>query len=318
MGHKVDPASEALMKAFHDDRAKAGLNRKPNQIQFVTFTLAYNTAAWISIERMTEHYQSTTVEANLEGELATIKTSNVNVLGVDRHVAETIKLDGNQLSLRLSAKGLLPKVYYRKTSDGWEVLDHESSLQIIENQDGFKSPTIHGPIDDAFRSQFLIVVPTGKPWNPAINDWAKSTAESFEVDWIKWMRGDQIIKKDVDVNAEDIESRHLILFGDPGSNLVIKKLLKDLPLGWSETELKLGKSYDAKTHAPALIVPNPLNPKRYVVINSGQTFGASDFIGTNALLFPKLGDWGVFKIAPDGKSETLQTSGFFNERWRLP
>ena len=63
------------------------------------------------------------------------------------------------------------------------------------------------------------------------------------------------------------------------------------------SELKLGKTYDAKTHAPALIIPNPLNPKRYVVINSGQTFDASDFIGTNALLFPKLGDWGVFKIA---------------------
>ena len=34
-----------------------------------------------------------------------------------------------------------------------------------------------------------------------------------------------------------------------------------------------GKTYPAN-HAPILVFPNPLNPKRYVVINSGLTFRA--------------------------------------------
>ena len=39
-----------------------------------------------------------------------------------------------------------------------------------------------------------------------------------------------------------------------------------------------------------MIVPNPLNPDRYVVFNSGHTFHEEEFKGTNALLYPI---WGI-------------------------
>ena len=64
-----------------------------------------------------------------------------------------------------------------------------------------------------------------------------------------------------------------------------------------------------------LIAPNPLNVHRYVVVNSGHTFGAHEFAGTNALLFPRLGDYAVFEVDRDGGK--LQTSGFFDETWKL-
>ena len=63
---------------------------------------------------------------------------------------------------------------------------------------------------------------------------------------------------------------------------------------------------------PVLIYPNPLNPKRYVVINSGHTFGDEDFRGTNALLYPRLGDYSV--VTPGGD---VKLSGFFNESWQF-
>ena len=47
-----------------------------------------------------------------------------------------------------------------------------------------------------------------------------------------------------------------------------------------------------------LIYPNPLNANRYVVLNSGHTFHAADYRGTNALLYPRLGDYAV--LTPDG------------------
>ena len=40
-----------------------------------------------------------------------------------------------------------------------------------------------------------------------------------------------------------------------------------------------------------MIYPNPLDPTRYVVVNSGHTFGEKEFKGTNALLYPRLGDY---------------------------
>ena len=66
-----------------------------------------------------------------------------------------------------------------------------------------------------------------------------------------------------------------------------------LPITWTETSLIVnGVEYDPKTHVPVLIYPNPQNPMKYVVINSGHTLHDAEFIGTNALLFPRLGDIG--------------------------
>ena len=66
------------------------------------------------------------------------------------------------------------------------------------------------------------------------------------------------------------------------------------------------------SHAPALIAPNPLNRYRYVVLNSGHTFGPDAFAGTNALLYPRVGDFAVFAL--DGK-DTVAASGLFDEAW---
>ena len=69
-----------------------------------------------------------------------------------------------------------------------------------------------------------------------------------------------------------------------------------------------------------LIYPNPLNPKRYVVINSGFTFREYDYLN-NARQVPKLPDFAVVDVdvpvssrAPGG----IVTAGFFTEAWGLP
>jgi hypothetical protein len=48
------------------------------------------------------------------------------------------------------------------------------------------------------------------------------------------------------------------------------------------------------------------------VINSGHTFGDEDFRGTNAWLYPRIGDYAVLTTKGD-----IVMSGFFNEDWRL-
>ena len=51
----------------------------------------------------------------------------------------------------------------------------------------------------------------------------------------------------------------------------------------------------AGTHVPVLIYPNPLNPKKYVVLNSGFTFREYDYLN-NARQVPKLPDYAVIDI----------------------
>ena len=209
----------------------------------------------------------------------------------------------------------MPKVYFRKGEHGWEVVEHEASLALVENVDRQKAPGVQGPIDDAFHRPFLVVEPTGTPWHPGADSWAKARLAKFSSEWRRHFRGDVRSRRDDKLTEEDIASFNLILFGDPGSNAILARVLKDLPIEWTRGRFKIGEEYDAGSHGVALIAPNPLNPKRYVVVNSGMTFEPSDFAGTNALLFPRLGDYAVFRLGP-GRDEVVR-SGYFDERWRL-
>ena len=80
------------------------------------------------------------------------------------------------------------------------------------------------------------------------------------------------------------------------------------------------ESLAAGHHVPVLIYPNPLNPKRYVVLNSGFTFREYDYLN-NARQVPKLPDFAVVDIdvpvsARGGGGHCA--AGFFNEQWGLP
>lgn len=302
MGHKVDPPSRKIMDEFHQSR-----NGKPRatEFDFTTYTLKYPRVAWIKIHGLKNHYEPARIHGKIDGEKAIVKTNeNISLLSINREVAETVSLNGEELPVRPAAKGLLPDVYYAKLDDKWAVLDHSASLEVEKNANARKAPGIQGPIDDAFASPFLIVKPTGMSKNPAHEAWSNRRLEHFAGDWDRFMRGTLRAKNDVDVTDDDIAAFHLITFGDPDSNRIIARTANSLPLTWP-------KDSDL---APALITANPLNPHRYLVINSGHTFGAKEFLGTNALLYPKLGDWAIFEIGKD--SERIRETGYFNESWK--
>src|SRR5262249_47318281 len=142
---------------------------------------------------------------------------------------------------------------------------------------------------------------------------AKKRLEIFSTNFAKWLRGSVRVKDDRAVGAADIASHNLILFGDPGSNSVIARVLPQLPLRWSKHGIAIGSEhFDAASHLPVVVYPNPLNPKRYVVINSGHTFGDEDFRGTNAWLYPRIGDYAILTTGGE-----IVLSGFFDEHWQL-
>jgi hypothetical protein len=110
-----------------------------------------------------------------------------------------------------------------------------------------------------------------------------------------------------------MRDKHLILFGDPGSNTWIAKALPKLPVAWTREEVRLGEqTQSAANHAPAFICASPLAPSRYIVINSGHTFHEKEFAAFNYLLFPRLGDWAVMKLEDDQPV----AAGYFDEEWR--
>ena len=129
------------------------------------------------------------------------------------------------------------------------------------------------------------------------------------------------ITNEYGISPNEIKDKHLILFGDPSSNFLLANILPKLPLKWTKDEIEFaGKKYKSSEHVPVMIFPNPLNPSMYVVLNTGHTFPSEDYNKTNALLYPRLGDYAILRMTPTAKNTAafeVATAGLFDEFWRV-
>jgi hypothetical protein len=204
--------------------------------------------------------------------------------------------------------------HFRKVGEKWE------AVESIDDGTLRKRHGLQGPIDDAFLDRFLMVRPTGKPLNDKVGAWAKAEMEHAIEHWRRQFRGDAPQRDDADVTEADIAGSNLVLWGDPSSNQVLAKIADKLPVRWDADGVRAGgKTYAAGHHVPVLIYPNPLNPKRYVVLNSGFTFREYDYLN-NARQVPKLPDWAVVDVDVPVSSRLpggVVAADFFDEQWHL-
>ena len=296
-GHAWHPDSKAESNAFIAQALKSA-DTSPSHIRFVTYTTRFNTSHWMTVGSLEQTYKRADVDARRSdaGRQYTVTTTNVSRINFESS-GGTFTIDGQALKA-----GANPS--FEKKNGRWETAS-PTGLRKVHG--------LQGPVDDAFMDAFLCVRPTGSAWQPLTAQWASNTLDVFSLNFAKWLRGDVRVKDDRAIGATDIADYNLILFGDPGSNSVIANIVAKLPIRWTKTEIAIGsQTFAASDHIPVLIYPNPLNPKRYVMINSGHTFGDADFRGTNAWLYPRLGDYSVLKANGD-----IALSGFFDENWRL-
>ncbi len=298
-GHAWHPDSKAESNRFIANALQsAGV--PPAHVRFVTYTTRFNTSHWLTVDSLEETYTRAEVDARRSeaAQQYVVSTKNIDRITFES-AGGTFTIDGQALK-----GGANPS--FEKNDGRWAAANSAAAgLRKVH--------ALQGPIDDAFMDGFLCVRPTGIPWHTVTEQWGTKTLDVFRHDFAKWLRGDVRVKDDRAISASDIAEYNLILFGDPRSNSVIGHIIGRLPIRWTETEIAIGaRKFAAADHLPVLIYPNPLNPTRYVVINSGHTFGDADFRGTNAWLYPRLGDYAV--LTADG---TVALSGFFDERWRL-
>ena len=157
--------------------------------------------------------------------------------------------------------------------------------------------------------------------NEKVGVWA-AAEEAHAIDhWRRQFRGEARVKDDSAVTDEDIAAHNLILWGDPSSNKLLARIADKLPIKWDAKTVRVGaQAFGAASHVPVLIYPNPLNPKKYIVINSGFTFREYDYLN-NARQISKLPDFAIVDVSkpvtprlPGG----IAAAGFFGEQWELP
>jgi hypothetical protein len=314
-GHAWHAESKAESEAFIAQALKSA-DKTPSHLRFVTYTTRFNRSYWLDVDGLEETYRRGEVDAKRSEDGRRFAVTTKNIDGIRFEASDAMfTIDGHRLKA-----GVNPS--FEKTNGKWTLASRGPDASRNDGQ-GSGGPAsaralrkihgLQGPVDDAFVDAFVCVRPTGTPWHPVVQEWATKTLETFAVNFAKWLRGDVRVKDDRAIVASDIAAYHLVLFGDPGSNSVIARIVGKLPVRWSKTEIAVGaQKFAPSDHIPVLIYPNPLNPKRYVVINSGHTFGDADFRGTNAWLYPRLGDYAVLTATGD-----VALSGFFDESWRL-
>ncbi len=320
VAHKYEDKAKAELDRRLAEYARAGRNPVPPEVHFTTYTLRYFRAFWIRVEGLEEHWKRADVDAKLVQDGIEAKTKNISSLMFRFDVGKPFAAGSRPVVVIDEQKVQLPEVPNRR----WEVTlakqDGKWQVQASAPTTLRKRPGSTGPIDDGFMDRFIFVVPTGKGFNPQTEKWATSEMMRAKVQWRGLFRGEVLIKRDTDLTDEDTETSNLILWGDPRSNKLLGMIADRLPIRWNEKEIQVGENkFDASHHAPVLIYPNPLNPAKYIVINSGHTF-REDHNRTNSQQTPKLPDWAVIDLntLADGKSPgKVAAAGFFDEAWKL-
>lgn len=314
--HKVlaeaKPEIEKLVEA-----AVAKHEAVPKKVRFTTYTLIYPKMEWVNVLGMDKEWERADVNAEIGNDgTARITTKNVTLLSL--HGAPLTKpavvIDGQNVPLAPSKGPDGP--FLQKDNGKW------SSHGVLPDSFGTsKNPSLCGPIDHALMSSFVFVRPTGKPLNDKVGAWAKGELDHAIGFWRKVYRGEAPVKDDAAITDDDVKNSNLILWGDPSSNAVLKKIVDKLPVKWDAKNLVFaGQTYDATHTAPILIFRNPLNPVKYVVLNSGVTFREQALLN-NADQTPKLPDWAIIDVntPPDARwPGEVKAAGFFDEQWKVP
>ncbi len=303
-GHNYTAAGKKEVNEKIDAIVAAGRKPVPTAILFQTHTLRYNRSGWIEILGLKKHWDNATVVAEfVKPDTIRIKASNVSALRVN---FEPGQFPFESLKYRFE-----PNPEW--LGNGFKVppipTDKSYSVTFGKLPEGLsKVPGLQGPIDDAFMDSFVVVKPTGTPMNEKIGQWTQAEMTRAVKEWRRHFRGDAIVKADKDITEDDIKNSNLILWGDPKSNAILAKIADKLPL----------KEF-GDTTTTICIYPNPLNPKKYVVLNSGFTYREYAYLN-NARQVPMLPDYAVVDVTtpPDSRFPgEIVRAGFFDEQWKL-
>ena len=319
-GHSYEKAAKEEVNKRIDAFVEKGLPaaKDRTEIKFATYTLRYNRCAWLTVDALDKHWERAEVRGTLAGGKFDIRTKGVAALTVTvpSHVTPiSVSIDGAETLNRSGTRTDVDERFERGADGKWAKVKAPPATP-----SGAKRHGLQGPIDDAFMDAFLMVKPSGKAANAKVGEWAEKEFKHATEHWRKQFRGDAPVKADTAVTDADIKNSNLVLWGDPSSNAVLAKIADKLPIKWTDRGVVVGKgTYDAGTHVPVLIYPNPLNPSKYVVINSGFTYREYDYLN-NARQVPKLPDYAVIDVTTPPNSRypgKVVRAGFFGEKWEL-
>ena len=322
MGHKYHPDVLKEIEAWGHEHLVQGQPDAPAVVHWEGRTLKYPRMFWLTVTGLKQHWVESRADGEWDGAKLKLITRNVTHLQINagglpknRPASLDVNIDGQIV-------GASPKSFQstaRQTLVALELKDGYWRLEAPVSCALRKVPDLQGPIDDAFMEPFVVVPPDSSSSSRVREAFYKRELEYTVRRWRQVFRGDLPVRKTSELTPDDVENRNLILFGDPECNSKLSELLPQTPLTWKSGEIKLGaKSWHGDSLVPLLIYPNPKQPSRYIVLNSGPTIREKSD-PNNSLQTPQLPDWAILDTslpANDTAAGQILDTGFFNEDWK--
>jgi dienelactone hydrolase len=321
--HSYHPQARQQVETLMSALAEKGRQRTPRHVHLATYTLKYNRQGWVTIDALAEHWQRARVdgEATQGGKLR-LTTDNVTALTLEFPTGQYALDPVTPPELSIDGQSILAPSPRSDRSWRCRLVRDGSTWQVVSKPlAGLrKRHHLQGPVDDAFMDSFIFVRPTGKPLDAATGNWVEAELSRAIEHWRRHLRGQARVKNDSQITDEDIATANLVLWGDVQSNALIARVNDKLPIRFQGSEIAAGSQrFAVAQHAPILVYPNPLDPDRYVVLNSSFTWREYDYLN-NARQTPKLPDWAMVDVRTPPNSRwpgKIVAADFFDEAWQL-
>ncbi|HEV8058530.1 MAG TPA: prolyl oligopeptidase family serine peptidase, partial [Gemmataceae bacterium] len=198
--HTYEPKAKEEVSRRIDAIMARGRDPLPSKIHFTTWTLRYNEMLWVTVDALGQHWERARVDAEIVGSNAVkLKTENVKALTLsmapglcplEMTQKPKVIIDGQTIEAPAIGSDRSWTAHFRKEAASWHAVPTSGSNQLA------KRHGLQGPIDDAFMDSFVMVRPSGKAMNPAVDAWVqKEMAHAIE-HWRRQFRGNARVLSD--------------------------------------------------------------------------------------------------------------------------
>jgi enterochelin esterase-like enzyme len=303
--------------AIYDDFATVRRKQKPAEVHLVTGDYRARKQHWLEITRLERYPELGRAVARANGGKLELEVDNVRALAVSLAEApltgDNLEVTVNGARVYAGPRAKLGPRLELSAGSGFRVGPPEETGLV-------KKPGLSGPITDAYYERMVHVYGTGRPENTGE---LKKLAQKGAKGWPLWLwTVEQEVVADTAVTPELAKGAHLVLYGTPGDNRVLDRIMGKLPIQVEAGAVTLGgKRFDQKGVGTRFIYPNPEAPTRYVIVNAAPTL---DGVRRSHNLPDFVPDYVVYDATSTAARPRLVPGkpplarGFFDGRWQLP
>lgn len=246
----------------------------------------------VRVERLAQPGKPSVVKSTTTDKTLVIQTKGVADLAVHALEMESIRLDRQKFASHVvePMRDLHGWIRFQQIGESWHAVSTKKTKKDDALPIPVKGPQLPGPIDDMRWDRVAFVVGTmGDDYETRT---AERLAESMKRSWTdgsdstSFHPGDRTslvhydVLADAEVTEQLMQTRHLVLIGNPRTNMLIARFQGRVGVEWTaaeETEEGLdpfrvaGKTYKDRQEGLFLLTANPDAQARYLLVVTGTT-----------------------------------------------